>query len=329
MDPQAIPTPAEFEQAFLPWPDREDPSPWTGQPMARFGLRMSFFFRRLGEPDTRQTLLRLLEQYLQTAGNRIRIYTFSGNKRPRTVPAGQTLDLAPLRAQLTKQDFHWDVSGSEANIADHWSMCCRSGLINYTDFELGYLLVHLPFTALEGAPPGSFRTLFRTWCAALAVEHAYAGMGFVLPVAVGSLDSALRRIGQEAMRFVGLDVENPSFTSIKCREGIRCVNWLTAVSHRLLDRVGGSQNVAAAAGPNIVVHDYGYGSIFQAGALPQIGDATRNLIPADYVAIGRALKPLRANYTTSIFRAPPGYEAPPGENPNYHFSQRWLARFDG
>jgi hypothetical protein len=157
-------------------------------------------------------------------------------------------------------------------------------------------------------------------------------MGWVLPFDPGGRRGALRlpTLGEQAMRFCALDVNAPSGTSIHCEHGIKSINWLTAVSHRLLERVGGAEAVAKAAGPEIVVHPYSNGAVFQAGETPQIGDSQQGLIPPAYVALGKALKPLRAAYPDRLVTAPPNFgPLAPGENANKVFTQRWLARFDG
>jgi hypothetical protein len=132
------------------------------------------------------------------------------------------------------------------------------------------------------------------------------------------------------MRFCALDVNDPSGTSIHCEHGIKSINWLTAVSHRLLERVGGAEAAAKAAGPEIVVHPYSNGAVFQAGESPQIGDSQQGLIPPAYVALGKELKSLRAAYPDRLVTAPLNFgPLAPDENANKVFTQRWLARFDG
>jgi hypothetical protein len=105
--------------------------------------------------------------------------------------------------------------------------------------------------------------------------------------------------------------------------------WLTAASNRLLERIGGADLVARTAGYGIERHTYGNAVVFQAGASPQIGDTLQGLVPQAYLALGKALKPLRAEYPWPLFNAPPGYPSPNTSDPDIVFSQRWLARFDG
>ena len=319
------PTPAELEQFYIPFPD--------GRPAARIGLRLDFFFRRLGEADLREALTGCIGQYLNLAGDRMILYSVAGDRQYRRLKPGQRIELARLQAMIhRKGSFNFEASASENGIAQQWSISVMSSQISFREDELGYLIAYLPFTALENAPPRSFTKLFLRFCDALAVEHAYGGMGWVLPFDPGGRRGALHlaSLGEQSMRFCALDLNDPTGTSIHCEHGIKSINWLTAISHRLLERIGGAEAVAQASGPEVAVQPYRNGAVFQAGDTPQIGDSQQGLIPPAYVALGKAVKPLRAAYPDRLVTAPPNFgPLAPGENANKVFTQRWLARFDG
>ncbi len=318
------PTPAELEQFYIPFPD--------GDPAARVGLRLDFFFRRLGEAGLRAALAGCIEQYLALAGDRMILYSVAGDRQYRKLKPGQRIDPARLRAMIDPGgDFLLQASAAEEGIAQHWAINAMSSPVKFREDELGYLIAYLPPTALENAPPRSFTKLFLGFCDALAVEHAYGGLGWVLPFDPGGRRGALDlpALAEQAWRFCALDVNDPSGTLLHCKQGIKSINWLTAVSRSLLERVGGAEAVARAAGPEIALHPYGNGTVFQAGAAPQIGDRDQGLVPPAYVALGKALKPLRAAYPDVLLEAPPSFgPAPPGESAGKAFTQRWLARFD-
>ena len=318
------PTPAELEQFYLPFPD--------GDPAARIGLRLSFYFRRPGEADLRKALAGCIQNYLALAGDRIIVYAFANDRQYRKLKPGQRIDPTKLLEMADAgKAFNFEASAGLEGIAQHWSINVMSSQITFREDELGYLLAYLPFTILENAPPRSFTKLFLHYCNALAVEHAYGGMGWVLPFDVGGSNGALRlnSLGEQVMRFCCLDVDDPSGTILHCEQGIKSINWLTAVSNRLLERIGGAESVARSAGYGIERLPYGNGIVFQAGASPQIGDTLQGFVPQAYLALGKALKPLRAEYPWPLFTAPPGYPSPNHSDPDIAFSQRWMARFDG
>ncbi|MGR8930781.1 MAG: type VI immunity family protein [Gammaproteobacteria bacterium] len=323
--PDELRLPAELEQFYIPFPD--------GDPAARIGLRLDFFFRRSGEADLRERLVACIEHYLALAGDRMILYSVAGDRRYRKLKPGQRVDPGRLRKMIDpKGDFLLQASAAEPGIAQHWATNVMSSQVSFNEEELGYLTAYLPLTALQNAPPRSFTKLFLHFCDRLAVEHAYGGLGWVLPFDPGGRNGALNLplLAEQAVRFCGLDINDPIGTSLHCEGGIKSINWLTAVSHRLLERVGGAEAAAKAAGPEIIVHPYGNGMVFQAGAMPQIGDRQQGLIPPAYVALGRALKSLRAPYPDTLMYAPPGFgPVAPGEDPDEVFTQQWLARFDG
>jgi hypothetical protein len=325
LDLTNLPTPAELEQFYIPFRD--------GRPAARIGLRLDLYFRRLGELELRKALVTCIEHYLNLAGDRIKLCAFANDRQFRKLKPGQRVELERFRKMLNpEEDFNFEASASNEGYAEHWSMSIKSSQVTFREDELGYLIAYLPFTVLENAPPRSFTKLFLYYCNALAVEHAYGGMGWVLPFDVAGRNGALNLpgLGEQAWRFCALDVDDPTGTAIHCEHGIKSINWLTAVSTRLLERVGGADAVARAAGHEIVVHPFSNGAVFQAGEQPQIGDSYHGLIPPAYVALGKALKPLRAAYKDTLLYAPANYgPVPEGQSPNKVFTQRWLARFDG
>jgi hypothetical protein len=68
-----------------------------------------------------------------------------------------------------------------------------------------------------------------------------------------------------------------------------------------------------------------------AGPQPQIGFKDKGVVLHDQIALGRALKPLRADYG-SLFAAPtddPQYQGLEPAEANQRYSAPWLARFDG
>jgi hypothetical protein len=277
-------------------------------------------------------LAKCIQHYLVLAGDRLQVYAFANDRKFRRYKPGQPIEPQKFQEMIDPEvKFNFETSAAEVGIAQHWSISVMSSRIKFSEDELGYLLAYLPFTALENAAPRSFTKLFLYICNALAVEHAYGGMGWVLPFDPSGRRAALELpdLGEQAQRFCALDVDDPNGTLIHCKQGIKSINWLTAVSNRLLERIGGADSVARTAGHGIERHPYGNGVVFQAGQNPQIGDTLQGLVPQAYLALGKALKPLRSEYPWPLFTAPPGYPSPNNSDPDIAFSQRWLARFDG
>lgn len=317
MEPEINFTPQDLdEQPLAYFPD--------GDPAARIGLTMSFYFGAPGRVERRRALVHLIGQYLHQAQGQLRTYALLRDRTYRPFPPHDKI--FELGARMTsvpqEEPFSFEASGAEREGISHsWSIAAFADDVERAT-ELGFLLVTYPLTILEGAPPRIFTQQFVSFCNKLQVEHAYGGFGLILPFDVGGRRAARQVVGEVAMRFPGLDVDDLTGVSIHCEQGIKSVNFLTAVSDRLLAKVGGAQAVATQAGAGIEVHRYDTGAVFQAGPVPQIGDTTRGFLPDRYVALGRALKPLRAPYPNALVYDPTGKD-------NKAFTQRWLARFDG
>jgi hypothetical protein len=323
----------DIDAFAIPWPEAG-----KDDPMARIGLRAEFIFRDGYSKERRRALMNIVEQYVAFAGDRPRLYQIAGQRRPVQASPDKPVDLEPLRllSQSANQGWSIFVSGEPAiGAASHWSLVSVAS-------DDGCLLLHFPLQAFEQAAHHRFRTLFQKWCNELAVEQAYAGLGLVLPTGGMAMDSAIDRCGPYATRFVGLDVDLPGSTARSCTAGIRCINWLTAINTAWLERAGGAAGVLRVAGSSVTSMPYDGGTIFVAGDAPQVGDKEQGLVPEAYLALGRAVAPIRSEYKERLFMPPEGYRAPPNYTASYverrvepeqlpglHYTREWIRRFDG
>ena len=300
----------------------------SGNPAARLGLTMSFYFGAPGTFARRQALVHCIKQYLAQADGMLRIYAVKHDRRYRKLTAGENPDPALLDAMINPaMTLEFEATGAEREDMSHlWSINALAEDVERATY-LGYLLITYPLAMMqtEGTSLQTFIRQFVSFCEVLQVEHAYAGLGLILPIDSAAGRAARRLIGPIAIGCPGLDVDDPTGISIHCEEGIKSVNFLTAISDRLLARVGGAEALAAQAGPGITKYRYSTGAVFQAGQAPEVGydpHAPEGRPPEYYVALGRVLKALRAPYRDTLI-----YDLAGGDNKA--FTQRWLARFDG
>ena len=304
-----------------------------GDPAARLGLTMSFYFGAPGTLQRRRALVHCIEQYIHQAQDVLRIYRVCGDRRYRQLNLNDTPDMNLIAEKAESVSTFWfEASGAERDgISDYWSIRTLAENVERATY-LGYLILTYPICIMHagGWSLETFSRQFLSFCDALQVEHAYGGLGLVLPFDVGGMSEAHKFIGTIARNCPGLDVDDPTGIAIHCRQGIKSVNFLTAVSDRLLAKIGGAEAVAAQAGPGVSMYRYSTGAVFQAGSEPAVGydpHAYEGKPPKYYVALGRALKPLRAPFPDVLIFDPTiedqmsdGHDA---------FTQRWLARFDG
>ena len=326
---------SDFDKVSFAWP--AEGAQWDGLPMARLGLRTAFYFGDGYGPEVRQALMTIIEQYVAFSDGRVQAYQRAGDRRRKRASPTAPVDLTTLQDSVQKLGAPFGIEMSaepDPAVASHWSMVTVAA-------EASYLLMHFPLSAFEGAPPHSFRNLFQKWCSELNVLHAYAGLGLVLPVGGRSYHEALRRCGPYLTRFVGLDADYPGSTAMWCRDGIRTVNWLTAINGDLLNKIGDTASVLRTAGADVQAMPYSNGSIFVAGASAQLGDVAQDNFPSAYAALGSAVAALRSDIPNACLDAPTGYEAPAGftsksgwkdaeheELASLHYTKTWMARFD-
>ena len=325
----------DFDNIVIPW-TREGKS-WDGLPMARVGLRAAFYMGDCYSKEARAPLMAVVNEYLAMAGDRIRAYQRAGDRRRMSAGPGKPVNVDRLQERVANFQTDWGIEASgeeDINLASHWSLVTIAS-------ERGSLLVHFPLTAFKAGAPETFRGLFQRWCSSLNVEHAYAGLGFILPVGGRSMSGAIEEMGPLANRFLGLDLDYPNTIARRCRDGIRTVNWLTAIDEKRLDRAGGAQRILKLAGPEVTSMPYSRGTIFVAGQAPEIGDKEAGKFPRAYAQLGRVVAPLRSDIPEIWFTPPEGYEAPTGftsksgwgdaepeELPALHYLKTYLARFD-
>lgn len=325
----------DFDNISIPWPD--DGTAWSGLPMARVGLRAAFYLGDCYSREAREPLMRVVGEYLAMAAGRIRAYQRAGDRRRLTIAPGQPVNMDRLQERVANFQTEWAIEASgeeDISVASQWSM------VSVAD-DSGYLLVHFPLAAFKAGAAETFRSLFQRWCSSLNVQHAYAGLGFVLPVAGRSMYAAIKQMGPLATRFAGLDLDYPNTIARRCRNGIRTVNWLTAIDTERLARVGAAQTVLSVAGPEVTGMPYSKGTIFVAGATPELGDVETGKLPQHYARLGQAVAPLRSDIPETWFVPPAGFEAPrgftsklgggdaePEELPALYYLKTYLARFD-
>lgn len=160
--------------------------------------------------------------------------------------------------------------------------------------EAGHLRFNLPFAWERDTDEPALLTLMRELCNILSPLHGSAGMGFVYPPAYrdvyGAGVNGVFYAG--VIRFPGIDATPPRIGKGEL-DALPTLNWLTAVSDPLLERIGGADAVRRAleSGP-FRFYDYPGGVLYQAGSAPLAGDREQGNIPLPYQQLYHVLKPV-------------------------------------
>jgi len=127
-------------------------------------------------------------------------------------------------------------------------------------------------------------------------------------------------------RFPGLDFSDPNVFQVEAARSdglqIKSINWLTILSDKIVERLGGRQVLEAKLGSSCPVFDFNGGVIVQAGDEPQLGDNNRRIVLDDYRRVSAALKMARfEDYKLGLVALPEPYD-------NMEETLSWIRRFD-
>ncbi len=290
-----------------------------GDPAARLGLAMEFYIGGPGQPGRVRAMADCVQTYLTQAQGQFRSYAVANDRVMRRLKPGENIDPELIEAMVDLDADYEIEAGGEEGKAQFWSL--SSGCIKVErQSYLADLLITYPFSFLDQIGLDGFIQQFVSMCNAMEVEHAYAGPSFIEPFDVGGMRASHTVIGSQLFNYPCFNAYNLTTTCINFGNGTKSIGFLTAVSNRILEKAGGAQAVLSNAGQSTLSCPYSNGIIFQAGNIPQIGSS--DFIPQEYINLGRALKPTRAEFDKTLFYDPNGKD-------NKAFTQRWLSRFDG
>ncbi len=286
------------------------------------GLAVSLFFEQRDD-DSLPDVAGMFEDYVAAVGDKLTWWVDDDRGRPvRVTPRQLTYPRTRLSAPLGQRSVSWSVhAGKEAKDASptsfYASVRARKSDIG-NDGELhGVMASFEPVDWQRDSDLLLRQTL--TWCRRLSVAHGSAGLAFIQSAWSTEQQLYQPHVFASSKRYRGIDVQDISTTGLFCKDGIKCVNWLTIVQTAWLDRLGGLNAIRAKLSPAIIVHDVLGGALFQAGPVPLVGDVNQGEDLSAYHEIGRILRPIRCPKPGTF-----------GGRKDFNFeeSQKWLARFD-
>lgn len=290
---------------------------------ACFGMMFTFYLQKTHEKPVRRKMAECLEEYRAMAVGKLKWYLPPPAGKYRAVKADKPESLvADLEKKHTpRKDYCWVFSGGGHHYDAAPYGVEMMSLPDYGGDDLGYVSGNLPMAWIAENGPGSFQKLMYKWCAHLSPFHGYAGLGIIQSIDYDQNRRTEHIVLPFAMRFPGLEVENPVSLSLHLQKKIKGVNWLTILSDDFLGQLGGREKLKEVLGEDFPFYDYEGGSLIQAGPSPQIGDVNRNNIPTHYRTLSKVLKPIRVDYDDSFLRAP-------DPSDNKAVTKKWFNRFD-
>ena len=292
-----------------------------GHPAIGTGLTALLLFRDGSTVERRRAVAEIARDYLALVGDRIRWRSTED----------ETIDLqrnsAPAIEKskgFTSPKTQWWYSyGAGDSVTDAsaylLTFLCQA---SWDPKGVSYLYLQLPLMYMNA----EFILRFQKYASDLSADQAYGGVGVMQRPGTAYAHAAAYLVYMLATQHPGLQVFSPSNTweTYNLTDSLASVNWLTAVSDRYLARLGGWEIAARGLDPRIAIYKYHGGVIFQAGAKPDLGDATKGLRPELYCQVARALKPLRFSGKQG------GFYRPSDKGPTLDAGNTaiWLDRFD-
>lgn len=301
-----------------------------GCTMLQVALAATFYIENAHRDSAREAIGRVCEAYAERYAEHLR-WTF--NQDTERLDRFESGDGKRLRERLsthpeTREYTLMFRGGEDWYSASPWYLEAL-GVERRSYNTLSYVRVCFPLLALAdtGSP---FHEIVLGMCRSLRPVSGYAGISLV-----ESGDTYLSGryepvVYQMAQRFPGLEVDYPTAHTLGLSEGraggpgIKGAGWLTVLSDRWLDEMGGMDKLIAdvtALDPRFSFYPYDGGLLVRAGALPELGDARRDLWPELQCKLARYLKPIRVT-----------------DHPGFHYdnpgrmhkreSEAWLRRFD-
>ncbi len=302
--------------------------------IARIGLR-AVFFLPAREREVRKRGLEAMEALRNAFGDKLRWIALEGGK---TKP--YRADLLAIESLLDhyKGAMGVYVGSSDPDDAEglqdyQATFFCGSNYEPNVPSLQDCFEFHIPLSwSIDHGLQGGFTALTAQVVNILQPEWGIAG--FALCVMSGHVNPDPRVTLYSLLeKYPGLDCGQGYEDSTEYPDGMGSVNWLTWVSDKLLQRIGGREaarkNLREQPGSEQVkVAELDWGLLFQAGMLPGLGDnGDPGTLPA-YQAVARTLKPLRSPNARGFTASPAALDSDDEDEIWDRETRAWIARFD-
>lgn len=187
------------------------------------------------------------------------------------------------------------------------------------DNSLSFIQVSVPVT-WHADDDHDFSSLVLRFCERLEPYHGYGGITLIQSPDDGLSQRYSREIASFALRYPGLEIDEPMLHKLAIVNGIKGGNWLTILSTHFVEQLGGSDLLRDQLGEPFAIDEYTEGAMIVAGPVPEVGDRNRNIDTPVYKRLARVLKPIR-------IRHHPGIHVEGRFSVDEEF-EAWLARFD-
>ncbi|KGM26036.1 hypothetical protein KS18_22625 [Photorhabdus luminescens] len=295
-----------------------------GLTVSRLGISITLFFKQGYTPEKKQRILACYRRFREEFGTHLRFHTHELKGLKKYSPENIVKVEEGILNQKKNQPSSWDVSDAR-NLyeAPRYLMHYLDSDEDDGDDSSSYLSLVLPWDYLKEQEG---MTRFMAWldflCEQLEPDWGDCGYCLVLP---RDYHDYFPLEYQLALRYPALQVNSTVHTTLDdYAHSIRSINWITLLSKRFVNRLGGEYWIRQVLRPyrDVVMTSYSNGLIIRAGQYPDLTPLPGS-VPESYCAINQLIRPIRFV---------------PGEGDSLHFygeghfddisTQAWYARYD-
>ncbi|MBS9439053.1 DUF3396 domain-containing protein [Photorhabdus noenieputensis] len=265
-----------------------------GLTVSRLGLSITLFFKQGYTLEKKQRILACYRRFREEFGTQLRFHTHELKGLKKYSPENIAKVEEGILNQKKNQPSSWDVSDAR-NLYE-----APRYLMHYLDSDeadgddsSSYLSLVLPWDYLK-EQEGMSR--FMAWldflCEQLEPDSGDCGYCLVLP---RDYHDYFPLEYQLAQRYPSLQVNSAVHTAkLQYGHSIRGINWITLLSKRFVNRLGGEYWIRHVLRPyrDVVISSYSDGLIIRAGQYPDLTPLPGS-VPESYFAINQLIRPIR------------------------------------
>jgi hypothetical protein len=266
----------------------------NGDSLVRENLIVAFFglspFAKMVDGGAR-----CVDRYLKMVPNEALSWSLIGTTASTHKPANAK-DIAKCRALLTastakQKDIHFRLMGPDKWGPDYRLLVnglkapSQEGFLNQTNgIEMLF-----PVEFLASVGEDAFVEAVKKMFESLQCDSGHAGIALV-PGPPSDYTEAARHIAPLLMRSHGLDIGITAFEVNRLGDRCRGARWLTMLSDKLVDEVGGRRELAGKLAKGVTVVPCTHGVMMRAGKTPEIGDVNRQQVTPLLASVAQAIE---------------------------------------
>ncbi|MBS9437736.1 DUF3396 domain-containing protein [Photorhabdus noenieputensis] len=265
-----------------------------GLTVSRLGISITLFFKQGYTLEKKQRILACYRRFREEFGTHLRFHRHSLEGLKKYSPENIAKVEEGILNRKKNQPSSWVVSDAK-NLyeAPRYLMRYLDSDEDDGDDGSSYLSLTLPWDYLKGQD-GMAR--FMAWldflCEQLEPDSGDCGYSLVIP---RDYHDYFPLEYQLAQRYPALQVNSAVHTAkLQYGHSIRGINWITLLSKRFVNRLGGEYWIRQVLRPyrDVVITSYRDGLIIRAGEYPDLTPLPGS-VPESYFAINQLIRPIR------------------------------------